>query len=96
MREARDLAGVTFAPDMSPTRRRPGSAGASSGYDSVQPKIRLSPGGLAAYLASLEQKRRDMEEARRRKQQQREVGGLVGGGPVGLRGGKFAAGYYGV
>lgn len=76
MREARELAGVTFAPDMSPTRARPGSAG---DYESVKPKIRLSPGGLEAYLASLEQKRRDMEAVRRRAQQQREVGVAAGG-----------------
>ncbi|WIA14378.1 hypothetical protein OEZ85_002907 [Tetradesmus obliquus] len=74
MREARELAGVTFAPDMSPTRARPGSAG---DYESVKPKIRLSPGGLEAYLASLEQKRRDMEAVRRRAQQQREEAELA-------------------
>jgi hypothetical protein len=75
MREARELAGVTFAPDMSPTRRRVGSAG---GYESVQPKIRLSPDGLQAYLGSLEQKRREKEEQRRRTEQQREVSKRTG------------------
>ncbi|KAF6253906.1 hypothetical protein COO60DRAFT_1544047 [Scenedesmus sp. NREL 46B-D3] len=59
--EARALAGVTFAPDMSPTRRRPGSAG---GYG-------------AAYLGSLEQKRRDLEEKRRKQQQQRKEAELA-------------------
>jgi hypothetical protein len=70
MREARELAGVTFAPDMSPTRRRPGIAG---GYDAVQPKIRLSPDGLQAYLSSLKQKRQEKEAQRRRAEQQRKV-----------------------
>jgi hypothetical protein len=51
--ESQSLDGVTFSPDMSPSRVRVGSLN----YDNVGPRISLKGPGLQAYLASLRQKK---------------------------------------
>jgi hypothetical protein len=94
MDEARQLAGATFAPDLSPTRgglrcRSPGlkRGGAASGSDvaegggaltEVQARISVrAPGGLAAYMSSVEARRREMDERRRDAEREREVCGAL-------------------
>lgn len=72
MAEARRLAGVTFSPDMSPTRSR----GPSVHYELVKSKLSLKPDGLEAYMDSLHRKRREREEKRRQVEQQRQVSPL--------------------